>query len=106
MFGEVINENKEIIEMYQNDANIDVLSNISYDLYNVDRNKVYAFYESHDTFLNDGGMGYTKRLSTDEVIKNYKYACKDFPKTVFYNRAKTDMWKRKDVRLINNRYKR
>ena len=67
-------------------------SNISYDLYNVDRNKVYAFYESHDTFLNDGSMGYTKRLSTDEVIKNYKYACKDFPKTVFYNRVKTDMW--------------
>ena len=106
LFGEVINENKEIIEMYQNDADIDVLSNISYDLYNVDRNKVYAFYESHDTFLNDGSMGYTKRLSIDEVIKNYKYACKDFPKTVFYNRAKTDMWKREDVRLINNRYKR
>lgn len=91
LFGEVIHENEDILKMYQ--KYINVLTNISDEAYKTNKNKEVVFVESHDTFLNNNSLGYTKRLDNESILRNYKYLIKDFPNTIFYTRPFCDDWK-------------
>ena len=90
-FGEVINETSDLMNMYH--KYIGTINNLSDSAYRVDKTKELVFVESHDSFLNDDRSGYTKRLSEEDILINWKYLIKDFPNTIFYPRPFSDMWK-------------
>lgn len=90
VFGEVIHESQGLLNMYQ--KHISVLTNLSNEAYNIDRNKEIVFVESHDSYK-DNTIGYTKRLSEEQILENYKYLTKDFPNTLFYCRPFSEVWR-------------
>ena len=84
VYGEIIYEKKELLKKYQKYVN--VLVNLSADAYDIDRNKEFVFFESHDSYHTGSGIGWSYRLNDDNIISNYYYLCQDFPNTVFYCR--------------------
>lgn len=64
--------------------------------------QVFAFVESHDSYLNDGEMSYTKRRSSEDIAYEYYNLCKDFENTLFYVRPFDDTWKKDIIRQSNN----
>ena len=91
IYGELIFEGKDLINKYS--KYVKALKELSPESYEVDKNNLVSFIESHDSYL-DNTIGYTKRLTDDQIIENYKYLIKDFPHTVFYCRPNSDMWRR------------
>ena len=51
-----------------------------------------CFMRNWDSFLNDDRSGYTKRLSKEQILINWKYLIKDFPNTIFYTRPFDNSW--------------
>lgn len=101
VFGEVIFENLELIDMYE--QYIDVLTEFNANgSYNVNKKKTVLFIESHDTF-NDDNIGYTSNWGTNMVIDNYEYLVRDFEKVLFYSRPYENVWNSKRIKEINNR---
>lgn len=90
LYGETIFCNKELLQEYQ--KYILTLNNLSNEAYNIDRDKEIVFVESHDSFL-DSDIGYTRKLSEQQVLENYNYLKKDFPNTIHYNRPFSNAWK-------------
>ena len=90
-FGEVINEDANLLSMYH--KYIGTINNLSDSAYRVDKNKELVFVESHDTFLNGNASGYTKRLSEEQILINYRYLLRDFPNVIYYPRPFSDSWK-------------
>ena len=91
IYAEVIFADKQLIEKYA--KYVRVLKELSAESYEVNKDRLVSFVESHDSFL-DKTIGYTARLTDQQVIENYRYLVKDFPNTVFYCRPNSDMWKR------------
>lgn len=100
LYGEIIFEKKELLQQYQKYVN--VLVNLSADAYEIDRNKEFVFFESHDSYFSESKIGYTSKLSDEQIIENYGYLCKDFVNTVFYARN-LDLLKR--CKEIHRKYK-
>ena len=100
VYGEIIYEKKELLKKYQKYVN--VLVNLSADAYEIDRNKEFVFFESHDSYHEGSKIGWSYRLNDDQIIENYGYLCKDFPNTVFYLRNE-DILKR--CKEIHKKYK-
>ena len=91
IYAEVIFPDKQLIEKYS--KYVKVLKELSHTSYEVDKNSTVNFIESHDSFL-DKTIGFTARLTDDQIIENYRYLVRDFPNTVFYCRPNSDMWRR------------
>ena len=91
IYAEVIFPSKQLIEKYS--KYVKVLKELSHTSYEVDKESTVNFIESHDSYL-DKTIGFTARLTDDQVIENYRYLVRDFPHTVFYNRPNSDMWRR------------
>lgn len=91
IYAEVIFPDKQLIEKYS--KYVKVLKELSHISYEVDRNKIVSFVESHDSYL-DKTIGFTARLTDEQVLINYRYLVRDFPNTVFYCRPNSDMWRR------------
>ena len=89
-YAEVILADKWLIDEYCKYT--DVLT----DSFGSDRNKLVTFVESHDSYLDDT-IGYTKKLSEWDIIREYKYLCNIYNNTLFYNRPFSDMY-----RLVDN----
>ena len=89
-YAEVILADKWLIDEYCKYT--DVLT----DSFGSDKNKLVTFVESHDSYLDDI-IGYTKKLSEWDIIREYKYLCNIYNNTLFYNRPFSDMY-----RLVDN----
>lgn len=98
-YSEVIFASDELIKSYSKYTN--VLTNRPIP----EIPETVSVEESHDTYLNDNDMGWTRNKSIDEVIELYEVLTSKSNKTIFYNRPNTNMWKRdivKDCNLINS----
>lgn len=91
-YGEVIFEKQNIIDEYT--QYINVLTNMSH----WDRNKIVTFAFSHDS---DETFFYTKHMSDDMCINEYRIVCENFPNTVWYCRPFNNTWMDKRIREIN-----
>ena len=91
IYAEVIFPDKYLIEKYS--KYVKVLKELSHTSYEINKNSTVNFIESHDSFL-DKTIGFTARLTDDQIIENYRYLVRDFPNTVFYCRPNSDMWRR------------
>lgn len=96
-YAEVIFTPKEIIDEYC--KYINVLT----DSFGSDKNKLVTFCENHDSYLNDGPTGYTKRMSDEMVVNEYRIVVNNYPNTLFYCRPFNDAWKSKEIKNINTR---
>ena len=61
--------------------------------FEVDTDHITQADSNHDTFLNDNASGYTKRLSEEQILINYRYLLRDFPNVIYYPRPYSDSWK-------------
>ena len=87
LYGEVIfEENPRIIDEYA--KYMYVLGN--YDGSN--REEMVKFIETHDTYLSEDALGYTKNWSTDKVINDYVILAKYYNNTLFYIRPNDHTW--------------
>lgn len=96
LYGEVIfEENKKIIDEYA--EYMHVLGN--YDGSNPD--SMIKFVESHDSYLSDDQLGYTKNMSDNEIVASYLSLVNYYVNTLFYVRPFNDTWKREEIRRAN-----
>lgn len=91
IYAEVIFPDRQLIEKYS--KYVKVLKELSHISYEVDRSKIVSFVESHDSYL-DKTIGYTRKLTEEQVLTEYRYLVRDFPNTMLYNRPNSDMWRR------------
>jgi len=100
VYGEVIfEENRNIVDEYC--EYMHVLGN--YD--GSDLSKMIKFAESHDSFLSEGTMGYTKHMGSDEVVDGYCYLTDHYDNTLFYIRPNDDSWQCEKIRKVNHKAK-
>lgn len=87
LYGEVIfEENPKIIDEYA--KYMRVLGN--YDGSN--RQEMVKYIETHDTYLSEDSLGYSKNWSTDKVINDYCNLVKYYENTLFYVRPNDNTW--------------
>lgn len=96
LYGEVIfEEDRKIIDEYAEFMH--VLGN--YDGTNPD--SMVKFIESHDSYLSDDNMGYTRCMSDEDIIKSYASLVNYYNNTLFYVRPFNDTWKREEIKEAN-----
>lgn len=87
LYGEVIfEENPKIIDEYT--EYMYVLGN--YD--GTNRSKMVKYIETHDTYLSEDSLGYSKFWSTDKVINDYCNLVQYYDNTLFYIRLNDSLW--------------
>ena len=87
LYGEVIfEENSQIIDEYT--EYMYVLGN--YD--GTNRSKMVKYIETHDTYLSEDSLGYSKFWSTDKVINDYCNLVQYYDNTLFYIRPNDSLW--------------
>lgn len=87
LYGEVIfEENIEVLNEYARYMHI--LGN--YD--SSDKNAMVKYVESHDTFLSHDDLGYTRNLTSAEILKQYLSLIKEYKNTIFYTRPWDETW--------------
>lgn len=100
LYGEVIfEEDKKVIDEYA--KYMHVLGN--YDGSNKDM--MVKFVENHDTFLSDDTLGYTKNISSKEILKWYKDMIMQYKNTLFYTRPFDDTWKSSEIKEAHKKAK-
>lgn len=96
-YGEIIYCDKDLLNKYS--QHIKILTDGRCD----NKDDMVVFVESHDTFLNDGDLGYTKYLCDDIIVNEYSVLCDNFPNTIFYARPFSDSYKDQRIRYANNK---
>ncbi len=100
LYGEVIfEEDRRILDEYSEYMN--VLGN--YDC--SDWSKMVKYVESHDTYLSDDNLGYTKNRSSEEILYNYCSLVGEFDHTLFYTRPWDRTWEREEIKIAHARSK-
>ena len=100
LYGEVIfEENRKIIDEYA--KYMHVLGN--YDGSNKDM--MVKFVETHDTYLSDDKLGYTKNRSSKEILKWYKDMIMQYKNSLFYTRPFDDTWKSIEIKEAHKKAK-
>ena len=97
IYGEVIFVNYDLIEKYS--KYMKVLTDYS----DNDVDKVVRFVESHDTYLSDDSLGYTKRIPSSIIAENYTHLTAKYPHTIFYARPYDDIWQSAMIGLANKK---
>lgn len=95
LYGEVIFADKGLIDKYS--KYMSVLTNGT----GSDINKLVGYVENHDTYLSDGTLGYTKKMPSLEIAKQYAHINQFYPNTLFYARPYDDIWKDDLIRRAN-----
>lgn len=96
LYGEVIfEENKAIIDEYA--QYMHVLGN--YD--GTNPHSMIKFVESHDSFLSDDELGYTRKMNDEDIIRSYSSLTGYYDNTLFYVRPFDDTWKRREIKEAN-----
>lgn len=98
-YGEIICSDSWLLNKYA--KHIKVLTDGRCD----NKDDMVVFVESHDSFLNDGALGYTKFLCDDIIINEYNILCANFPNTIFYARPFSDVYKNYRIKEANNKLK-
>ena len=99
LYGEVIfEENRNVIDEYCNYMN--VLGN--YDGSNP--SKMVKFVESHDSYLSNDMLGYTRGIPSEEIVTSYQNLTRYYEHTLFYVRPWDDTWKSRRVKQANQQY--
>ena len=93
IYGEVIFSDKALIDKYCNYIN--VLTNCD----GSNRDKIFAFIESHDSNLD---FGYTRNMSSNQIAHDYNNLAKNYDNTLFYARPYDDTWKTDIIKIANN----
>ena len=100
LYGEVIfEENRNVIDEYCNYMN--VLGN--YDGSNP--SKMVKFVESHDSFLSNDILGYTRGVPSEEIVTRYQGLTRYYEHTLFYVRPWDDTWKSERVKMANYQFR-
>ena len=101
LYGEVIfEENPKIIDEYA--KYMHVLGN--YDGSN--RQVMVKYIETHDTYLSEDALGYSKNWSTDKVINDYCNLVKYYENTLFYVRPNDHTWLDGRIKDAHDRVRR
>jgi alpha-amylase len=96
LYGEVIfEENKKVLDEYS--LYMNVLGN--YDCSDI--NKMVKYVETHDTFLSDDNLGYTKNIPSNDIARYYYDLSSKYNNTLFYARPFDDTWKSDIIRVSN-----
>ena len=97
LYGEIICENnQQILEEYA--KYINVLG--SYVINNPSRSVLYA--ESHDSFLSDTDLGYTKYKSNNQILQEYTNLVANHLNTLFYARPFDNIWQDERIKDCHN----
>ena len=100
LYGELIfEEDKKIIDEYSKYMHI--LGN--YDGSNKDM--MVKYVETHDTYLSEDMLGYTKNVSSKEILKWYKDMIMYYKNSLFYTRPFDDTWKSSEIKEAHVRAK-
>lgn len=100
LYGEVIfEENKKVVDEYAEYMHV---------LGNYDGSKSEAmvkYVESHDTFLSDDQLGYTKNVPSSVIVTEYASLAQQYENTLFYIRPWDDSWKSSKIKEAHIRHK-
>lgn len=96
-YAEVIFADKELIDKYC--KYINVLT----DGFGSDKNKLVTFIESHDTYYE---FGYTKNMTDEMLIREYRVLTENFNNTLFYSRPWSKLWRSEEIRNIHLKERR
>ena len=97
-YGEVIFASDDLLKNYAK------YMNILTTWYIKEIPETITFVESHDSFLNNDDMGWTKTWTEEEVLKRYLQLTKEWNNTIFFNRPNTNMWKSELVKQANMQF--
>lgn len=97
-YGEVIFASNELIKEYAK------YMNVLTTWYVKDIPETITYVESHDSFLNNDDMGWTRNLSDEEILKRYLELTKEWNNTIFFHRPNTNMWKSSIVKHANQQF--
>lgn len=97
IYGEVIFADSALIYQYSKYMNVLTNSNFK------DINCLVKYVENHDTFLSDGALGYTKNMTSADVVSEYAKLNECYPNTLFYARPFDDAWQSHCIKLANNK---
>lgn len=97
--GEVLfEENQGILYQYSQICYVFSMNSLP------DKSKMVLGVECHDTFLNDDGVGYTKRMNSETIVKEYGIVSSYATNTMFYTRPYDDSWKSEIIKVINTEF--
>lgn len=100
LYGEVIfEEDIKIRDEYA--TYMHILGN--YDC--TDPNQMVKYIESHDTFLSEDLLGYSKNWSSDFIVNEYCNLVKYYQNTLFYIRPFDDSWQDEKIKKIQSKEK-
>lgn len=98
LYGEIIfEENRRILDEYSEYMNI--LGN--YDC--SDHSKMVKYAESHDTYLSDGQLGYTKNTPSKEILRSYCALANNYEHTMFYVRPWDNTWQNEEIKRAHTK---
>ena len=101
LYGEVIfEENPRIIDEYA--LYMHVLGN--YD--GTNRNAMVKYIETHDTYLSEDALGYSKYWSSDKIINDYCALVNYYENTLFYIRPNDYSWQDGRIKAAHARVRR
>lgn len=94
--GEVLfEENQDILYEYSKLCYVMSMNSLH------DKSRMVLNIENHDTFLNDDGVGYTRKMNDDMIMYEYDILCSYAANTMFYCRPYNDTWRRKEIKNSN-----
>lgn len=97
--GEVLFEdNKELLGEFTKFAYV-------FSMNGIDNHRIVRAVECHDTYLNNDGVGYTRSMNDEIIIREYDYLCSYARHTMFYCRPLNNTWMDSRIREINKRHK-
>ncbi len=100
LYGEVIfEEDRRILDEYASYMN--VLGNFDCS----DSTKMVKYVESHDTYLSEDNLGYTKYLSSDAILYDYCSLVGEYEHTLFYTRPWDRTWEREELKNAHTKKK-
>lgn len=100
LYGEVIfEEDKRILDEYSEYMNI--LGN--YDCSDISKMVKYA--ESHDTYLSEDKLGYTRSRSSETILADYCHITTVYPHSMFYVRPWDNTWQSDQIRQAHEKVK-
>lgn len=97
LYGEVLFASTELIDAYA--KYINVLTNYS----GSDISRLVKYVESHDTFLSEDSLGYTKDIPSNRIAEQYYQLTTVYPNTLFYARPYDDTWKGQIIKEANQK---
>ena len=96
--GEVLfEEDKQLFNEFTKYAYVHSMNGLD------NNDRIVRAVENHDTYLNNDGIGYTRRLNDETIITEYGYLCGYAKHTMFYCRPFNNSWMDTRIKEANMR---